>query len=201
MTDSVPPPAPLWIFGYGSLLWRPDFPFEERHPATALGWSRQFWQGSTDHRGMPGAPGRVVTLAPRPGATCAGAIFRVAPEQALRVLADLDHRERGGYTRTTVEVALHAQGASTQLACTYIAHPSNPDYLGPAALEHIAEQVRGARGPSGTNLEYVLRLAAVLRELASGDEELWALEKLLLAPPAEPLDAAARLTPASRVPA
>jgi cation transport regulator ChaC len=177
--------SPLWIFGYGSLLWRPDFPFEECRPATALGWSRQLWQGSPDHRGVPGALGRVVTLVPRPGATCSGAIFRVAPERALTVLAELDHRERGGYSRGYVEVALGPQRAESLMACTYIADPQNPNYLGPAPLEIIAAQVRDARGPSGTNLEYVLRLAQVLREISSCDEELCALERLLLEPPEE----------------
>ena len=69
--------APLWLFGYGSLIWRPASPFVERRPASARGYARRFWQGSTDHRGVPEAPGRVVTLLPSAGDRCEGVAYRV----------------------------------------------------------------------------------------------------------------------------
>ena len=68
----------LWIFGYGSLVWRPSFPFAERRGAWIDGFARRFWQGSTDHRGVPGAPGRVVTLEHATGARCFGAAYRIS---------------------------------------------------------------------------------------------------------------------------
>ena len=85
----------LWIFGYGSLVWRPAFPHSEKRPAWVSGWSRRFWQGSTDHRGVPGAPGRVVTLirSQDPAAICWGMAYLVEPGAEDGVLAGLDDTE------------------------------------------------------------------------------------------------------------
>ena len=83
-----------WIFGYGSLLWRPGFRFAERQPAVLRGWMRRFWQASPDHRGAPEAPGRVVTLRRAADSSCWGMAFRVAGPDRADVLAALDHREK-----------------------------------------------------------------------------------------------------------
>lgn len=168
----------FWIFGYGSLVWRPDFPHAEAQPAVIDGWTRRFWQGSTDHRGVPGAPGRVVTLLPEDGARCWGRAFRVADTESETVLARLDYREKGGYRLE--EVVLHFNDASgTQDGVVYIATPDNPNYLGPAPLPDIAAQVRVSRGPSGDNVEYVLRLAEALRAIGADDPHVFALAALL----------------------
>jgi glutathione-specific gamma-glutamylcyclotransferase len=187
----------LWLFGYGSLVWRPDFEHRERRPAVIAGWTRRFWQGSTDHRGVPGAPGRVVTLIAEPGARCHGVAYRVAPDVAAAVLAGLDHRERGGYARVEVAVELSPSPPDTAIrtaaAHMYVATADNPSYLGPAPLPAIARQIHRSRGPSGANLEYLLRLAAALREQGAADEHVFALEREALA-----LQVRASLEPAPR---
>lgn len=170
-----------WIFGYGSLVWRPAFPYEQRRPACIRGFTRRFWQGSTDHRGVPGAPGRVVTLVAEDDAVCWGAAYQIDAEREDDILQALDLRERGGYQRHEVDLHFHgaAPGDARAPGLVYLATEANPNYLGPAPLQQIAEQVRRSTGPSGTNLEYVLRLAASLREIEADDEHVFALERLL----------------------
>jgi len=169
-----------WLFGYGSIVWRPAFEYEEWAPAVLAGWRRRLWQGSTDHRGVPGAPGRVATLVPEAAARCQGVAYRIPAAERPVIAADLDHREKNGYERRELEVAL-ADGRRVT-AVTYIAGADNPHYLGPAPLAQMAAEVRAASGPSGSNLEYVLRLAEALRRLDAGadqDEEVLALVALL----------------------
>ena len=168
----------MWIFGYGSLVWRPAFAYRERRPAFVKGYVRRFWQGSTDHRGVPGDPGRVVTLVPEPGARCHGMAYRISGAEQDAVLGGLDQRERGGYERESV--TLHfADGARVAGALLYRATERNPNYLGPAPLAEIARQVHTACGPSGPNREYVFRLAEALRAMDAADSHVHAVEQLL----------------------
>jgi cation transport regulator ChaC len=166
-----------WVFGYGSLIWRPSFRFEERRSCWIEGWVRRFWQGSTDHRGVPGEPGRVVTLVASPGSRCAGIAYRLPDGEREAILAHLDDRERGGYARHVVDV--HAAHSTTFRALVFIATEANPEYLGPAPVLEIADQIRRARGPSGPNVEYALRLAEALRALDADDSHVFEIAEAL----------------------
>jgi glutathione-specific gamma-glutamylcyclotransferase len=159
----------VWVFGYGSLIWRPDFPFAKRKPARITGWSRRFWQGSHDHRGIPEAPGRVVTLIPEPSAHCDGVAYLI--DHA--VFDHLDHREKNGYERNDVELMF---ADHTTRGVVYIAHRDNHAFLGPAPVDAIARQILTSRGPSGSNVEYLYELAVALRELDADDEHVFELE-------------------------
>jgi glutathione-specific gamma-glutamylcyclotransferase len=168
----------LWIFGYGSLVWRPDFPSAEQRPAGIHGFVRRFWQGSTDHRGVPGAPGRVVTVLPEPGGVVWGRAFRVATEHADAVLERLDHREKDGYERDRVDL-IDRDGRRFADGLVYRATPSNPNWLGPAPLAEIVRQVRASAGPSGPNDRYVVELARALHAIDAPDPHVEAIARAL----------------------
>lgn len=157
----------LRVFGYGSLVWRPDLPAVSATPALLPGWARRFWQGSPDHRGTPEAPGRVVTLMPEPDTAVLGVVHEVHPDHAAEVLARLDHRERAGFERRTVTVRLH--GGRPVEALAYRATEDNPHFLGPASIQEMAAHIARARGASGSNRQYLFALDEALRELGHLD--------------------------------
>ena len=165
-----------WIFGYGSLIWRPGFVFEQRLMATLAGWRRAFTQQSPDHRGTPEKPGRVLTLRASGGAECQGIAFRISPDNWSKTIRYLDDRERGGYERVLVDLSL---GSSIVSAVTYVAHPGNPHDAGNESYETIARIVKSAHGPSGSNQEYLTELHEALRVDGIVDEEISNLARTL----------------------
>ena len=164
----------VWMFAYGSLIFKVDFPFLARRPAFISGWERRFWQGSHDHRGTVDAPGRVATLIPKQGARCAGMAFLITPA----VFAQLDYREKNGYLRLSTEITFDNGEHATGLV--YIATEENSAFLGPASEEDIARQIATARGASGCNADYLLGLAEALRGLGEEDKHVFTIERHLL---------------------
>lgn len=171
--------ASVWLFGYGSLIYKADFPYLERRAARIRGWARRLWQGSHDHRGTPLDPGRVATLVAAAGATCAGMAYRVVPA----TFRQIDFREKNGYLRHAVDIELD-DGRGVR-GVVYIAAPGNAAWLGPADEAAIARHVARARGPSGSNRDYVLKLAAALRELGANDPHVFAVADALRDLPAK----------------
>lgn len=165
-----------WVFAYGSLIYKVDFTFLEKAPASLRGWTRRFWQGSHDHRGTPDAPGRVVTLVPAPDAICRGVAYRVDES----VFEHLDHREKNGYERHRLMLDL-TDRKTTVNADVYVAARDNPAFLGDASIAALARHIAASHGPSGSNASYLLELAAALRELGEHDNHVMALEAELLA--------------------
>lgn len=162
----------MWIFAYGSLIFRPSFVYEERRRAFLPGWARRFWQGSPDHRGVPGAPGRVVTLVPAPEETCGGCAYRIAAEGAEATVAALDQREQAGFERLLRPVLDTSGGNVFAEALVYVASAENPHYLGPLEERAIAAWVRQSEGPSGPNVDYVRHLHDALARLEIRDAHI-----------------------------
>ena len=165
----------IWLFGYGSLIWRPDIPHRRAEPAHLPGYERRFWQGSHDHRGLPHAPGRVVTLVP--GRGCDGLAFEIDFAVWQTELSKLDHREKNGYERHTVPIRFRTGGQTDGVV--YFAHAGNFAFLGDAPLEDIAQQISDSAGPSGHNADYLFELAAALRRLDAHDPHVFELERLV----------------------
>jgi cation transport protein ChaC len=163
----------VWLFGYGSLIFKADFPFLERRPASIRDWTRRFWQGSHDHRGTHDAPGRVTTLIPQAGAVCAGMAYLITPE----VFTHLDHREKNGYLRLATDI--YFEDGSSEEGLVYIATEDNAAFLGEASELAIARQIGTSSGPSGPNREYLMNLAHALRELGMDDAHVFAIEQHL----------------------
>ncbi len=175
-------PTKVWIFGYGSLIWNPGFAFEQRQVGYIRGWARRFYQGSPDHRGLPGSPGRVVTLVADTQSICWGAAYQVAGESLESIFSYLDEREQGGFRRHQVDfypktTTIDAPAPSVTKAAVYIAQDDNPHYLGPASVPEMAHQIFHSRGPSGLNRGYLFRLAESLRGLGVTDVHVTELER------------------------
>lgn len=160
----------IWVFGYGSLIYKVDFPYLEKSWAQIQGWERRFWQGSHDHRGTYEYPGRVVTLIPSASnALCHGVAYRVHPD----VFDHLDHREKNGYLRH--ELAIHFPDGQVKLGLIYIADDQNEAFLGEDDLDTIAAQILVAAGPSGPNRDYLYALDDALRMQGVVDDHVSSL--------------------------
>ena len=165
-------PAPLWVFGYGSLIWNPEFPVAERQIARLHGWHRSFCMHSIHHRGTETAPGLVLALDQAAGAVCDGVAFRVQPGAEAETLAALREREliSSAYLERHLSVDLADGGQVTALA--FVIDPDHVQYCGGMALEAQAQIIARAVGGRGPNRDYLFATAAHLAELGIADADL-----------------------------
>ncbi|XP_012221076.1 putative glutathione-specific gamma-glutamylcyclotransferase 2 [Linepithema humile] len=173
-TDNKP-----WVFGYGSLCWDPGFLYTKSMMGYVKGFGRRFWQGSITHRGTTEKPGRVATLIEDKEDMVYGRAFQIKDSAAVPYL---ENREcaLGGYL-TTVGTFHSRDGSRQFLVSIYIATSKNEHWLGEAPLQAIAQQITECSGPSGHNVEYLLRLAEFMHRYLPEvhDEHLFALEMLV----------------------
>jgi cation transport protein ChaC len=160
----------FWVFGYGSLIWRPGFAHVERQRARLFGYRRALCIYSHVHRGTPERPGLVLGL--DRGGSCIGMAFRVPGELQAEVIAYLRERElvTHVYLERTVDVRL-ASG-ETVAAVTYVADRKHGQYAGTLDEADAAGLVSGAVGQSGRNEAYVLSTIEHLKALGIRDHWL-----------------------------
>ncbi|KAM7194345.1 glutathione-specific gamma-glutamylcyclotransferase [Rhypophila sp. PSN 637] len=189
----------FWLFGYGSLIWKPPPHYDQRIPGWVTGYVRRFWQ---DHRGTPEAPGRVVTLIERSywkqltdhhdsaPERVWGVAYRIAPGRVDEVKEYLDIREINGYTIHYTPFHPAVSTSSPGLdpvdpsvmpphhgpirTLVYIGTPDNEQFVGPQDPQALAEHIYRSEGPSGLNRVYLLELEKALDALSpdSGDEHV-----------------------------
>ncbi len=157
----------FWVFGYGSLMWRPNFPFEERQLARAFGYHRALCIRSWVHRGTRENPGLVLGL--DRGGSCKGVAFRVAEHEKEFVLNYLRERElvTNVYVEKTVPTIL-ADKRRVQ-AVTYVADREHEQYAYKIDADEAAAVAAHATGQSGPNDDYVRNTVEHLRELGIRD--------------------------------
>ncbi|MCC5971928.1 MAG: gamma-glutamylcyclotransferase [Pararhodobacter sp.] len=163
---------PLWVFGYGSLIWDPGFAWSVRTVARLEGYHRSFCMRSIHHRGTLSDPGLVLALDEAEGAHCAGIAFQIAPQIAEETLEYLRAREliSAAYLETEQPVTL-TSGERVR-AVAYVIDRAHGQYCGGLALEEQAQIIARAVGGRGPNCEYLHQTAAHLRELGLADTEL-----------------------------
>lgn len=165
----------MWVFGYGSLISKAGFNYDEKLVGFIKGYRRVFYQGSTDHRGTPAFPGRTVTLEPCEGEVCWGVAYKVSGDENEEIaLSYLEVREKQYDMKAYLDFYTGANSTTPAIhgVMVYIASPDtevNPNYLGPAPLEEMAKQVVQAEGPTGPNREYLFLLEEALNQLGCED--------------------------------
>ena len=156
-----------WVFGYGSLMWRPGFAFTERRPALLHGRRRAFCIYSVHHRGVPEAPGLVLGLAP--GGSVRGVAFRVARADWAEVYAYLREREQPTETYVEGRAEVRLDDGRRVEALVFVSDMGHPQWAGKLDLDSQARLIAGSEGLSGRNIDYLRDLVMHLREESLAD--------------------------------
>lgn len=179
-----PPPSPdltlpegdLWVFGYGSLMWRPGFAHLESLPARLHGYHRALCVWSWVHRGTEQQPGLVLGL--DLGGSCLGRAIRVAAREKQTVADYLYAREMVTPVYQPALLPIRIDG-QVHTALTFTIDRAHPQYAGKLSDAAAAKAVRDGRGVSGANPEYLANTVAHLDELGINDGPLHRIAALL----------------------
>ena len=169
----------LWVFGYGSLMWRPGFEFIEQVPARLIGEHRALCVYSFDHRGTPEKPGLVLGL--DRGGACRGIAFRVAASSARTTIAYLRGREQttNVYREVMRSVWLENEARQRVSALTYVVDRGHVQYAGRLSMADQLRYVQQGHGRSGNNRDYVLSTVLSIEKQGFRDAQLHQLAMML----------------------
>jgi cation transport protein ChaC len=162
----------LWVFAYGSLMWRPDFPFADRVEARLVGAHRALCVYSFFHRGTPERPGLVLGL--DRGGTCRGIAYRVPAKKRGDTIAYLRAREQvtSVYRECMRPVWLKRAPEKRVPALCYMVDRGHAQYAGRLSLEQQLHHVRQGHGHSGANRDYVVATVGALEQLGYRETDL-----------------------------
>ena len=169
--------APFWVFAYGSLMWRPDFPFVERQPAVVHGYHRSLCILSTRWRGTPERPGLVLGL--DRGGSCRGQVFRVAPASVEEARAILVAREMVGEVYRPCFLAARLDDGRRVAAWAFVARRDQDSYQPPSDPGRVVALVRQGHGVAGSSRDYLAQTVAQLDALGVRDGALHRLLALV----------------------
>jgi cation transport protein ChaC len=179
LSDAEPSDADLWVFGYGSLMWRPGFAFTEQVPARLIGEHRALCVYSFDHRGTPEKPGLVLGL--DRGGACRGIAFRVEAQHRLETIDYLRAREQttNVYREVMRSVWLENETRERVSALAYVVDRGHVQYAGRLSLAEQLRHVREGHGRSGNNRDYVLATVKSIEAQGFRDAQLHQLAMML----------------------
>jgi len=169
----------LWVFGYGSLMWRPGFEFLEHVPARLIGEHRALCVYSFDHRGTPEKPGLVLGL--DRGGACRGIAFRVSAKQRNDTVQYLRSREQttNVYREVMRSVWLENEARQRVSALAYVVDRGHVQYAGRLSLAEQLRHVQQGHGRSGNNRDYVLSTVMSIEAQGFRDQPLHQLPLML----------------------
>ncbi|MGF1562635.1 MAG: gamma-glutamylcyclotransferase [Geminicoccaceae bacterium] len=170
----------VWVFGYGSLLWNPEFAHDHTSLARLEGYHRDLCVYSWHHRGTPATPGLVLGL--DEGGACNGLAFRISKAREADVLALLDERELVSDVYRRLRVPVELADGETVRAWTYVVKHDHPQYAGRLGDDDVLRLVRQGVGDRGPNPDYVLNTVDHLLGLGLRDDRLERIAASLRAP-------------------
>lgn len=162
--------SPLWIFGYGSLMWNPGFAHIARHVATVYGLHRRLCVSSMRYRGTPQSPGLVLGL--DRGGSCIGYAFCVRHDDKQAVVDYLEDREMVSNVYKPVFVTACLDDERRVKALTFRVKRDHPQYIPPMCERELAERIGRCRGQKGPNRDYVINTLEALRAIGFDDTKL-----------------------------